>query len=278
MTTETQHPGEAESSTQSTQSTQSTPSTASPAPSPASPSDRKRFYRLTADISNQLRFLADSGCPGFDPSPEALDILKKWEVKPTSHKRTKAETETETLDDIQRELEDCRRCALRGGRSRIVFGEGDPNARLVFVGEGPGYDEDRQGRPFVGEAGRLLTKIIEAMGETRDSVYICNVVKCRPPENRTPEPDETAACLPFLNRQLAAIQPDVICALGAVAARALLKTDRPISRLRGRFHDRDGVRLMPTFHPAFLLRNPDRKREVWEDMKKVMAAMGQKTD
>ena len=274
MTTETQHPGDAEPSTPSTPSTQSTQSTA--APRPASPSDRKRFYRLTADISDQLGFLADSGCPGFDPSPETLDILKKWDGKPTSAAPGKGGKET--LDDIQRELEDCRRCALCGGRSRIVFGEGDSNARLVFVGEGPGHEEDRRGRPFVGEAGQLLTKIIGAMGETRDSVYICNVVKCRPPGNRTPEPDEIAACLPFLNRQLAAIQPDFICALGAAAARTLLKTDRSISRLRGRFHDRDGVRLMPTFHPAFLLRNPDRKRDVWEDMKKVMAAMGQKTD
>lgn len=270
MTTETPHPGNAESSTQSTLST------ASAASRHASRADREGVYRLTTDISDQLRYLADVGCPGFEPPTETLDTLKKWERKPTTAARRK--TAKESLDDIQRELEDCRRCGLCGGRSRIVFGEGDPSARLVFVGEGPGYEEDRQGRPFVGEAGRLLTKIIGAIGETRESVYICNIVKCRPPGNRVPEPDEIAACLPFLERQIAAIQPAYICALGAVAAQTLLKTDQSISRLRGRFHIRDGVRVMPTFHPAFLLRNLDRKRDVWEDMKKLMAQMTQKTD
>jgi DNA polymerase len=247
----------------------------SPQPEPTL-ADRERFYRLVDDISGQLRMVAESGCPGFDPPLRVLDILDKWERRPGPGGRKK--TVIETLDDIRREMGECRRCNLCHGRSRIVFGEGSPDARLVFVGEGPGFEEDRQGAPFVGEAGRLLTKIIQAMGETRGSVYICNVVKCRPPKNRNPQPDEIAACLPFLKRQIAAIRPAFICALGGVAAQTLLETDGRISELRGRFHDLVGVRVMPTFHPAFLLRNPERKRDVWEDMKKVMGAMAQKTD
>ncbi len=238
--------------------------------------DRERFHHLAGGIADQLRFLAECGCPGFDPPPEILDILKKWAGGPPPGARRKGAQET--LDDIRRDLGDCRRCGLCTGRTCIVFGRGNPDARLVFVGEGPGYEEDRQGAPFVGEAGRLLTRIIEAMGETRDSVYICNVVKCRPPDNRTPQSGEIAACLPFLNRQITAVRPAFICALGAVAARTLLQTEAPISELRGRFHDVGGVRVMPTFHPAFLLRRPERKREVWEDLKKVMGAMAQKTD
>ncbi|MBI9083830.1 MAG: uracil-DNA glycosylase [Desulfobacterales bacterium] len=188
--------------------------------------------------------------------------------------RAPAPARPETLEDIRFELGDCRRCKLSLGRKQIVFGEGAPDARLVFVGEGPGGDEDRQGRPFVGAAGQLLTKIIDAMHLDRERVYICNIIKCRPPGNRNPEPDEIKACLPFLHRQIAAIEPDFICALGSVAARILLGTDQPISRLRGRFHRFEGISVMPTFHPAFLLRNPDRKREVWEDVKQLIHAMG----
>ncbi len=263
--------GPSTASTLSTPSTQSTPSTKQ-----ASRPDREAFYHLTGHLIDQLRFLSESGCPGFDPPPEMLDTLKRWEARPAS---STPESETpETLEDIQSELTDCRRCALCKGRSRIVFGQGNPRTRLVFVGEAPGYEEDRQGEPFVGEAGQMLTRIIKAMGETRESVYICNIVKCRPPGNRTPEPAEIAACLPFLNRQLDTINPAFICALGGVAAQALLGTDAKISDLRGRFHDRGGIRVMPTFHPAFLLRHPERKREVWEDMKQIMAAMAQKSD
>ncbi len=248
--------------------------TAAPPPESGSPAPfRERLYRLTDAIADQLRYLAASGCPGFDLRPETCDIREQWAGRPASANR---ETGVgETLDDIRRELTDCRRCGLCNGRSRIVFGEGNPNARLLFAGEGPGGEEDRRGRPFVGEAGRLLTRIIEAIGETRDSVYIGNVVKCRPPGNRNPDPEEIATCLPFLDRQIAAIRPAFICALGGVAAQALLETDAPISRLRGRFHDRGGIPVMPTFHPAYLLRNPERKREVWEDMKQLMRAMGQ---
>jgi len=176
----------------------------------------------------------------------------------------------EVLLQIRAEIGDCTRCKLhRLGRKQIVFGVGNPEADLMFVGEAPGADEDIQGFPFVGRAGQLLTKIIEAIGLQRDDVYIANVIKCRPPENRNPEPDEVETCEPFLFQQIDSIQPKVIVALGTFAAKALLKTQDPISRLRGRAFDYRGATLIPTFHPAFLLRSPDRKRDVWEDMKKV---------
>jgi len=178
------------------------------------------------------------------------------------------------LEVIRIDLGECRRCRLSESRKNIVFGAGDPHARLVFVGEGPGYDEDQKGKPFVGAAGRLLTKIIEAIKFTREQVYICNIIKCRPPGNRNPLPDEIESCLPFLKRQIAAIKPDFICALGTFAAQALLETKKPISKLKGRFHDYNGIRLLPTYHPAYLLRNPGKKRDVWEDMKKLMKALG----
>jgi DNA polymerase len=186
----------------------------------------------------------------------------------------------EALADIRADIGDCTRCKLHTlGRRQVVFGVGDPRAALMFVGEAPGRDEDLQGEPFVGRAGQLLTKIIEAIGLTRDEVYIANVIKCRPPENRNPEPDEVATCEPFLFRQIASIRPRVIVALGTFAARALLKTDDPISRIRGRIYDFRGARLVATFHPAFLLRSPDRKRDTWEDMKKVRALLqGQDAD
>lgn len=174
------------------------------------------------------------------------------------------------LQAIRFEIGDCVRCKLHAGRTNLVFGVGSPEASLMFVGEGPGAEEDEQGEPFVGRAGQLLTQIIKAMGYTREQVYIANVVKCRPPKNRNPEPDEIAACSPFLRAQIAAIGPRVIVALGKFAAQTLLRTDTPISRLRGRFHHVDGIAVMPTFHPSYLLRNPAAKREVWEDMKQVM--------
>ncbi|MBN1946475.1 MAG: uracil-DNA glycosylase [Bradymonadales bacterium] len=174
---------------------------------------------------------------------------------------------------VQEDLGDCRRCKLSEGRNHIVFGEGDPQARLVFVGEAPGGEEDRKGRPFVGSAGQLLTKMIGAMGLHRDQVYICNVIKCRPPNNRDPEMDEVVACEPFLIRQLEVIRPEVIIAMGRVAAQTLLRVKTPITRLRGRWTRYHGIRLMPTFHPAYLLRNPQAKREVWADLKQVMAEL-----
>jgi DNA polymerase len=174
------------------------------------------------------------------------------------------------LDDLRAILDRFEGCALRATATQLVFADGNPQARLMFVGEAPGADEDIQGEPFVGRAGQLLTKIIESIDLKRSDGYLANVLKCRPPNNRNPEPDEVSTCEPFLNRQIDAIRPKVIVALGTFAAQALLKTDTPISRLRGRVHDfRGGIMLVPTFHPAFLLRSPDRKRDVWEDMKKV---------
>ncbi len=181
-----------------------------------------------------------------------------------------------TLEEIRTELGDCRRCPLSRTRRHIVFGEGDAHAKLVFVGEAPGADEDIQGRPFVGRAGQLLTRIVAAMGLTREEVYICNILKCRPPGNRNPLPEEIAACEPFLLMQIKAIKPKVICALGSFAAHALLKTDAPITVLRGVFHDYRGIPLMPTYHPAYLLRNPGAKKQVWGDVQKIMEILGRK--
>src|SRR5438094_2622794 len=180
----------------------------------------------------------------------------------------------ETLADILRDLGDCQRCKLAGGRHNIVFGQGNPHAELVFVGEGPGADEDAQGLPFVGRAGKLLTQMIEAMGLQRKDVYICNVVKCRPPENRTPEEDEITTCSPFLLRQIDVIAPKVIVCLGAVAAKTLLQTNRGISQFRGEWLEFRGRKLLATYHPAYLLRNPPAKSEVWKDLQKVMAVLG----
>jgi DNA polymerase len=174
-----------------------------------------------------------------------------------------------TLEAVREELGDCRRCKLHKTRTSIVFGSGNLRAKLVFVGEGPGRDEDLQGEPFVGQAGQLLTKIIQAIQLRREEVYITNIIKCRPPGNRNPEPDEIGSCEPFLVKQLEAIRPKLICALGTFAAQTLLKTEEKISSLRGEFHQYQGIPLMPTYHPAFLLRNPNSKRDVWEDMKKL---------
>jgi DNA polymerase len=174
------------------------------------------------------------------------------------------------LEDIRADLGDCRRCQLCRTRTHIVFGVGNPQARLMLVGEGPGQEEDRAGEPFVGAAGQLLNRIIEAIRLNRQDVYIANVVKCRPPGNRLPEPEEIATCCAFLRRQIRAIRPLFICALGSCAAQTLLNTPEAVSRLRGRFFDYEGIRVLPTFHPAYLLRNPEKKREVWEDMKLLM--------
>ncbi|MBL8953520.1 MAG: uracil-DNA glycosylase [Myxococcaceae bacterium] len=177
---------------------------------------------------------------------------------------------TRTLQEIRTELGDCKRCKLCNGRTQIVFGTGNPKAQLVFVGEGPGAEEDAQGVPFVGPAGQLLTKMIEAMGFKRDDVYICNVVKCRPPNNRNPEGDEIQACEPFLKAQLASIRPKVIVALGKFAAQTLLRVDTPITRMRGQWREYEGIPLMPTYHPAYLLRSPDEKKSAWLDLQQVM--------
>jgi DNA polymerase len=177
---------------------------------------------------------------------------------------------------LQKFLEGCQRCKLGKTRTNIVFGQGNPKAELMFVGEAPGRDEDEQGLAFVGRAGQLLTKIIEAIGRRREDVFIANVLKCRPPNNRNPEPDEVASCRPFLDEQIRLISPRVIVTLGTFAAQATLGTDESIGRLRGRWQTARGVRVMPTFHPAFLLRSPERKKDVWEDMKLVRDFLAQK--
>ncbi|GEM_PF-164598 len=182
---------------------------------------------------------------------------------------------TADLDALREFIGDCQRCKLASGRTNLVFGVGNPNAELMFVGEGPGADEDARGEPFVGRAGQLLTDIIErGMGMARSDVYICNVVKCRPPGNRNPEPDEVAACEPFLMRQIELVRPRVIVGLGTFAVQALLRVKTPISKLRGTWHEFSGIKLMPTFHPAYLLRNPGDKRLVWADIQEVMKFLG----
>jgi DNA polymerase len=226
-----------------------------------------RTIRLTDEIRDALSFFAAEGITGFDCSPRTLKILEGWTGQPLTGGR-------EGLSDIRDDLGDCSRCGLSRTRNHIVFGEGNPDARLVFVGEGPGHDEDVSGRPFVGPAGQLLTRIIQAMGLAREDVYICNIIKCRPPRNRDPQPEEVAICSPFLWRQIRAVAPEAVCALGSVAARFLLNTQTPISRLRGRFHETDGILVMPTFHPAFLLRNPEKKRETWHDIQLIMKKLG----
>ncbi len=217
-----------------------------------------------ADLADHLRFFAELGVNGVSRDPQ-------WRRRNASPETSHAEA----LAALRADLGDCTRCVLHTlGRRQIVFGTGNPDAALMFVGEAPGADEDVQGEPFVGRAGQLLTKIIEGIGLRRADVYIANVIKCRPPGNRNPAPDEIATCQPFLLRQIDIIRPKVIVALGTFAAHALMGTDAPISRLRGRVHDfRGGIKLVPTFHPAFLLRSPDRKRDVWEDMKHVRALL-----
>jgi DNA polymerase len=180
-----------------------------------------------------------------------------------------------SLDEIRAELGDCTRCKLhKAGRKQIVFGVGNPKAELMFIGEGPGAQEDQEGVPFVGEAGQLLTKIIEAMGFRRDEVYIANIVKCRPPNNRDPEPDEVLSCEPFLKKQIETVGPQLVVTLGKYASQTLLRTTTPITRLRGNWGTYAGIPVMPTFHPAYLLRSPHEKRPVWQDMQAVVARMG----
>jgi uracil-DNA glycosylase family 4 len=202
-----------------------------------------------------------------------LEYLKGMGISslPTSEGNSKKTSRSEipTLAEVQKELGDCQRCKLHRTRRTIVFGEGNEKSSLMFIGEGPGYDEDVQGRPFVGKAGQLLTKILQSINLSREEVYIANIIKCRPPQNRNPEPDEIQSCNPFLMKQIRVIQPKIICALGTFSAQTLLKTDTKITALRGKLFDLEGIKVIPTYHPAFLLRNPERKREVWEDMKKI---------
>ena len=223
---------------------------------------RSQIIKTIDELKHTLQYFAEKGHRGFDCSRSRVEKMADWGAA--------LQPSCETLKEIRSDLGDCQRCRLAGHRKNIVFGSGSPKAKLVFVGEGPGFEEDRQGEPFVGPAGQLLTKIIEAIKLTRKQTYICNIVKCRPPGNRNPETDEINTCFAFLERQVAAIQPDYICALGAVAAQTLLSTAEPISQLRGRIHRYKGIKVIATYHPAYLLRNPEKKRDVWEDMKMLM--------
>jgi uracil-DNA glycosylase len=238
--------------------------------------DTQKFVQTIDELAHTLRELADSGVRGFDCAPEALNTLESWgrrrpPRRPRPHPQPQPQPQpTESLEVIREDIGDCQRCNLCRSRTRIVFGAGSPRARLMFIGEGPGQDEDRAGEPFVGAAGQLLTRIIAAIKLSREEVYIANVVKCRPPDNRTPAPEEIATCFPFLRRQILSIRPLFICTLGGCAAQTLLGTTEPISRLRGRMYDNEGIRVLPTFHPAYLLRNPEKKRAVWEDMQQLM--------
>ena len=232
------------------------------------------FHSIAAaSLGEYLAQLQESGLDGI---PVALAGAAPAAAPPAPPSEPVGEPPAdESLERIRKDLGECQRCKLGKGRKNLVFGVGNPRARLVFVGEGPGADEDRQGEPFVGEAGQVLNRIITAMGLKREDVYICNVVKCRPPGNRDPEQDEIAACSSFLLRQLQAIKPEVVVALGKFAAQTLLDTKEPISKLRGRFRDFHGIPLMPTYHPSFLLRrqgegNMDAFWEVWDDMTQVL--------
>lgn len=258
----------------------------------------ENFDELLQALSAHLETLQANGLQGFECTPETLHKLDSLvgALKVANRKQMQTvvapvaaivtqdaaesafnpsepleEAYVETLEDIRSDLGDCQRCGLCKSRHNIVFGAGNPGAKLVFVGEGPGHDEDMQGIPFVGAAGQLLTKIIEAMKLTREDVYICNVVKCRPPGNRNPAPEEIVACMPFLERQIAAINPMFVCGLGGVAVQTLLNTDRGITRMRGQWTTWKGIRFMPTFHPSYLLRSPEKKREVWADVQQIMA-------
>jgi DNA polymerase len=237
-----------------------------------------------AVLAEHLRLYAEWGVTGVSKD-------KAWRARPAADAAVQPAaadkqpvgrsdlSSGESLLALRAHIGDCTRCKLHKlGRRQVVFGVGNPEAELMFIGEAPGADEDLQGEPFVGRAGQLLTKIIEGgLQMKRSDVYIANVIKCRPPGNRNPEPDEVATCEPFLNEQIDTIRPRVIVALGTFAAHALLKTDTPISRLRGRVFDyRGGSKLIPTFHPAFLLRSPERKRDVWEDIKIVRALLAER--
>jgi uracil-DNA glycosylase family 4 len=222
--------------------------------------ERARYYAALTTLG--LPRTAEGAPSASRPAP--VPILAVPSSTPTALDGSAA-----GLDAIREDLGDCQRCKLARSRQNIVFGQGNPSARLMFVGEAPGADEDEQGLAFVGRAGQLLTKIIEAIGLTREDVYITNVLKCRPPQNRNPETDEILSCQPFLERQIQAIRPKVLVGLGKFAAQWLLKTAEPITRLRGRLGDYGDIKVMATYHPAYLLRNPGAKKDVWEDMKIV---------
>lgn len=221
-------------------------------------------HGLIDELIRSLHQTAKQGWLGVDCSSEARLVIEKW------GKRKEVTIVSDTLAHIQRDLEQCRRCGLCQSRTHIIFGGGDPNAKLMFIGAEIESEDDLKGEPFLGEAGQLLTRIIAAMKLTRKDVYLGNIVKCRPPNHRNPLKPEIDACKPFLERQIAVITPLVICSLGCLATQTLLKTNQPISKLRGRFCEFNGIKVMPTFHPAELLRHPEKKRDTWMDIQKIM--------
>lgn len=238
---------------------------------------------IICDLKSYLEYLKGLGITELPLSERKNEKIYRPEIStgtetihesPLSYlKGISSQSEVQRLEEIRSELGNCQRCKLHRTRRTIVFGEGNEKARLMLIGEGPGNDEDVQGRPFVGKAGQLLTKILQAIEIEREEVYIANIIKCRPPQNRNPEPDEIENCYPFLLKQIEAIRPRIICALGTFSAQTLLKTDVKITALRGKVYDFSGIQLFPTYHPAYLLRNPEKKREVWEDMKQIAKAL-----
>ncbi len=247
----------------------------------------REFVGLVDQFGDYLNFLKENGTREIEIQP---DTLKKMSAPPAPAKPVAAPARkiapppkpaaspstTPALQEIADQVAACRKCPLHKERTRTVPGQGNAHPDIMFVGEGPGRDEDQQGLAFVGRAGQLLTKIIEAMGYTRDQVFIGNIVKCRPPGNRPPLPDEMAACIPYLKQQIALLKPRVLVALGATAVKGLLETETGISKLRGKWMEYEGIPLMPTYHPAYLLRNPAGKKDVWEDMKVVLTKLGKK--
>ncbi len=240
---------------------------------------RNELLDVVRDVRTHLEYQTALGISSIETLPGGMvvapqrltPVAANQEREPLSKLESSA-TMSQGLDCVRQEIGNCTRCKLHRGRKNIVFGEGDPSAVLVFIGEGPGHEEDEQGRPFVGAAGQLLTDIIvKGMKLKREDVYICNIVKCRPPNNRNPEPDEIEACEPFLIKQLQTIKPKIIVALGSIAAKTLLKSSEGITALRGKWQTYQGIPLMPTFHPAYLLRNPNDKALVWKDIQLVMA-------
>jgi len=235
---------------------------------------REELIDLLGQVKRQLLYSQEIGFDAPTLSTHSLQYLRKG--LQLDMESLKESFSCNSLEELENFISNCDKCKLSKARKNIVFGEGPPHARLVFVGEAPGMDEDLTGKPFVGQAGKLLTDIIKAMGLTREEVYICNIVKCHPPHNRDPERDEIEMCLPFLEAQLSLIQPEIICAIGRISGQSLIREDFKITRERGQWQSFRGVPLMPTYHPAYLLRYPQAKKAVWEDMQQIMKRLGLK--
>jgi len=235
---------------------------------------REELIDLLGQVKRQLIHSQEIGLDVPTLSTQSLQYLRKG--LELDREPLQENFSCNSLEELENFISNCDKCRLSKGRKNIVFGEGPPHARLVFIGEAPGMDEDVTGKPFVGQAGKLLTDIIKAMGLSRDKVYICNIIKCHPPHNRDPERDEIEICLPFLEAQLSFIHPEIICAIGRISAQSLVREDFKITRERGQWQSFRGIPLMPTYHPAYLLRNPHAKKAVWEDMQQIMKKLGLK--